>query len=115
MIGLLLVGTATKLHWLATDPFWELMSESRVLAQAMDVGLMMFALIVVFGLWRRHEWARILGASLCFIVIFKSVGIPLLQPLLTPEIRIPIEWDAVIMGSLAILCFVGLIWVKFSK
>jgi hypothetical protein len=115
MIGLVVIGWITKFLWLARDPFWDQMSESRQTFQILGAGTIVFAFAVAYGLWRRREWGRVFGMSFSVVVLFTFVGMPLVTPLLVPEIGIHFEWNSVLMGILSTACFIGLSRSKFEK
>ena len=115
MIGLVVVGWITKFLWFARDPFWDQMNESRQTFYILGAGTIVFALAVAYGLWRRREWGRVFGMSFSVVMLFTFVGMPLMTPLLAPEIGINFEWDSVLMGILSTACLIGLSRSKFEK
>ena len=84
------------------------MAESRQNFDILSLGLIVFGLGSAYGLWRRHEWGRVLAMSFSFVALFNCVGMRFLAPFLAPEIGIHITWETVLVGVLSSACLIGL-------
>ena len=116
LIGLLVMGTISKFWWMAHDPMWAQMSESRDSYYVLGTGNLLFAGAVWYGLWQRREWGRILGMSYCVVTLLTYVGTTFLGPYLVPDIEVEmVTWDTLLIGALSVACLVGLGRTRFAK
>ena len=112
MIALCLLGMGVSIWNKAQDPMWSQMSEARRNFNILSVVIAAFALSVAYGLWRRREWGRVFGISLGAVVLFYSVGIRLLAPLIA-GVEVGLDWESIVMGALATSSIVALTFVSF--
>ena len=116
MIALVVIAAGASIWYRAHDLMWSQMSDSRRNYDILQAGVVVFALAVGYGLWRRQEWGRVFGISLAAVVLFMFVGTRLLAPFLTDgDVGISIDWDTVVMGVLSIACIFALSRRKFRE
>jgi hypothetical protein len=58
---------------------------------------------------------RVFAISLAAIVLFYSVGVQLVVPLIAPGAKPTFYWDSLAVGALSIACIVFLISCKFEQ
>jgi hypothetical protein len=61
-----------------------------------------FALLIAAGLFRRAEWARLFGISLCCIVAFTYLGLPVVAAWYADVSRVTVlHVEGLVVGALA--------------